>query len=212
MKYIIVLFILSFLLFSCNQSPSPEASNEVDLNLNMELRAELMEILKLDQDLRIALDTMGNMYDWNSERVQQTWKQIHYNDSVNLVRIEKIIDEYGWPGVALVGEDAADITFLVLQHCGDVEVMEKYLPVIENAVKEEELDKPSLALYVDRIRMFKGEEQLYGTQLTYVDSTQILKLYPVEDEQNINTRRAEMELPPIEDYMKHFGLEYIKPE
>lgn len=212
MKTPLLLFFLALFFTACNQPQPAETSEDVDLNLNMELRAELMEILAMDQDLRISLDTMENIYDWESELVQQTWKQIHYNDSVNLVRIEKIIDEHGWPGKTLVGEDAADIAFLVLQHSADVEVMEKYLPLIEEAVKEDELGKPSLALFVDRIRMFKGEEQLYGTQLSYNDSTKILQLYPVEDEENLNQRRAEMELIPIEEYLEHFELEYQKPE
>lgn len=214
MKTPLLIFILALFFTACNQPKPVETSDEfeVDLNLNMEVRAELMEILAMDQDLRISLDTMENIYDWESEVVQQTWKQIHYNDSVNLVRIEKIIDEYGWPGKTLVGEDAADIAFLVLQHCADVGVMEKYLPLIEKAVSEDELDKPSLALFVDRIRMFKGEEQLYGTQLSYNDSTKILQLYPVVDEQNLNKRRAEMGLISIEDYLERFDLEYQKPE
>jgi hypothetical protein len=181
-------------------------------NFNEELRTELMEILKLDQDLRIALDTMENMYDWDSELVQDTWKQIHYNDSLNLVRIEAIIDKYGWPTSELVGEDLADVPFLVLQHCGDVELMEKYLPVIEKAVINGDLDKQSLALFIDRIKMFKGEDQVYGTQLSYNNETGELSLYPVTDEINLNKRREEMGLGSIEDYLEHFGLEYEKPE
>jgi hypothetical protein len=212
MKNLIYLSLFAILLSACRQPQPAETSEEADLNLNMELRAELMEILAQDQDLRISLDTMENMYDWDSEIVRHTWQQIHYNDSVNLIRIEKIIEDHGWPGKTLVGEDAADIAFLVLQHCGDVVIMEKYLPIIEQAVGEGELDKPSLALFVDRIRMFKGEDQLYGTQLSYNDSTKILQLYPVEDEQNLNARRAQMGLIPIEDYLQHFDMEYQKPE
>ena len=133
-------------------------------------------------------------------------------DSINLIRIEEIIAEHGWPGYSLVGEDVADVAFLVLQHCGNTVIMEKYFPLMKDAVAKKEMDKSSLALFVDRIRMFKGEKQLYGTQLSYIDSTQSLELYPVEDEQNLNARRAEMGLPTIEDYLKRFGLNYQKPE
>ena len=207
----IIILILAIWLAACNQQSTQD---EVDppTNFNEELRTELMDILIKDQDLRIALDTMENMYDWESETVQNTWKQIHYNDSVNLVRIEAIIDEHGWPEKSLVGEDLADVPFLVLQHCSDVETMEKYLPLLEEAVKNEELDKASFAMYADRLKMFKGEDQLYGTQLSWDYDNDEYQLYPVEDEENLNARRAEMGLSTIEAYLEHFGMEYKKPE
>ena len=207
-----LLLILSiFLLVACNQQRI-RSDIEPTTNFNEELRTELMEILKLDQNLRIALDTLENMYDWESEDVQNTWEQIHYNDSVNLIRIEANIGEHGWPTRSLVGEEFVDVPFLVLQHCGDVEKMEKYLPFIKEAVEREDLEKQSFALFIDRIKMFKGEKQIYGTQLSYDNETRELVLYPVEDETNLNQRREEMGLGTIEAYMKQFGIEYIKPE
>jgi hypothetical protein len=207
-----LLLILSIiLLVACNQQRTQSDTNP-STNFNEELRIELLEILTLDQDLRIALDTLENMYDWDSETVQNTWKQIHHNDSVNLIRVESIIEEHGWPTKDLVGEELVDVPFLVLQHCGDVEKMEKYLPLIKEAVEREDLEKQSFALFIDRIKMFKGNKQIYGTQLSYNNETGELELYPVEDETNLDQRREEMGLGTIEAYMKHFGLEYKKPE
>jgi hypothetical protein len=207
----IILIILLIGSAACNQVTENKEADP-PTNLNEDLRSELMEILKMDQDFRIALDTLENMYDWESDAVQNTWKQIHYNDSVNLIRVEEIIEEHGWPTRSLVGEEFVDVPFLVLQHCGDVEKMEKYLPLIKEAVQREDLEKQSFALFIDRIRMFKGEEQIYGTQLAYNNETGELELYPVEDETNLNKRRKEMGMGTIEAYMKHYGLEYIKPE
>jgi hypothetical protein len=154
----VLLILPVILVIACNQQRT-QTGTELPKSFNEELRTELMEILKLDQDLRIALDTMENMYDWDSEVVQDTWRKIHYNDSLNLLRIEAIIKEYGWPSKELVGED-----------------------------------------------------QIYGTQLSYDNQTGELTLYAVEDEINLNKRREEMGLGSIESYMEHFGLEYIKPE
>jgi hypothetical protein len=34
--------------------------------------------------------------------------------------------------------------------------------------------------------------------------------YPIEDEPNVDKRRADMDLVPLEEYAGHFGIEYKK--
>ena len=54
--------------------------------------------------------------------------------------------------------------------------------------------------------MEKGKKQKYGTQLiSYNDGP--LRLHPIEDEANVNKRRAAMGMGTIEEYLKQFGLE-----
>jgi hypothetical protein len=38
-----------------------------------------------------------------------------------------------------------------------------------------------------------------------------LQLEPIEDESNVDERRAKMGLGPLADYLKRFGIEYRKP-
>jgi hypothetical protein len=104
----------------------------------------------------------------------------------------------------MVGRQSST-AFLVIQH-SDLPIQEKYFPLLEQAVNKNELDKASFALLVDRIRVRKGQKQLYGSQLSSENG--IYKFDPIEDEENVNKRRKSMGLGSIEEYAKHFGLEY----
>ena len=55
--------------------------------------------------------------------------------------------------------------------------------------------------------MRQGKKQIYGSQVVY-DKQGAPMFYPIEDEKNVNTRRAKMGLQPIEEYAKFFGIEY----
>ncbi len=140
--------------------------------------------------------------------MQQLWQQIHQIDSINLAKIEQIIKQYGYPGQSLVGSKQGNTAWLVIQH-SSLSVQEKYFPLMQQAAKEDEMQKSNLALLTDRIRLAKGQQQLYGTQVIS-DSTGKKAFGPIEDEANVNKRRAEVGLGPIEEYAKQFGLDYNK--
>ena len=57
-----------------------------------------------------------------------------------------------------------------------------------------------LALLIDRIRVRNGEPQLYGSQLHWDESAGAPIFFPIEDPANVNARRAEVGLGPIEEY------------
>ena len=67
-----------------------------------------------------------------------------------------------------------------------------------------------MALLIDRIRVYKGQKQLYGTQVK-MESTRQKSFDAIEDEKNVNKRRAEVGLGPLEEYAKQFGFEYKLP-
>ncbi len=52
-------------------------------------------------------------------------------DSVNLSKIELVLQEFGYPKVQEVGYEHARTVWLVLHHQRDLKVREKYLPLIE---------------------------------------------------------------------------------
>lgn len=55
-----------------------------------------------------------------------------------------------------------------------------------------------------------GEKRLYGSQIQRTGDTFVI--YPIEDEPNVNKRRAEVGLQPLEEYVKQWGIEYTLPE
>jgi hypothetical protein len=87
--------------------------------------------------------------------------------------------------------------------------MQKYLPLMRQAAAKGELSKSSLALVEDRILTFQNKPQLYGSQLHTNQETGKMEFFPILDEAHVDERRASMELGPIAEYAKGFGLEYV---
>ena len=166
------------------------------------LAAELETIRRDDQALRQSLSKLKT-----DEERKDTWLKINTLDSINLLKIEKIFLKQGYPGKSKVGGSLGSTAFLVIQH-SDLAYQEKYFPLLEKATNEGELEKSSLALLIDRIRMRKGQKQLYGSQLHSNGGDSKMEFHPIEDEENVNKRRAEMGLGSIEEYAKLFKIEY----
>ena len=70
---------------------------------------------------------------------------------------------------------------------------------------------------IDRIKVNKGLKQIYGTQISPVKDPNTgylankAEIAPIEDEENVNKRRAKVGLKPIEQQAKEFGIDY-KPK
>jgi hypothetical protein len=61
----------------------------------------------------------------------------------------------------------------------------------------------NFAVSYDRIKVNAGEKQLYGTQFATVDPiTKTAELQPTEDLDNLDDRRREMGMMPIQMYKR----------
>ncbi len=65
-----------------------------------------------------------------------------------------------------------------------------------------------LAMLEDRVLVRQGKKQTYGSQLETDNKTQKYIFSPIDDELNVNKRRASVGLSPIEEYAKMMGVEY----
>ncbi|WP_420148952.1 DUF6624 domain-containing protein [Spirosoma sp.] len=175
---------------------------------NPSLERELNQIFLADNRPRLRLDSIGRHYGFNSPQTKPLWEEIRQIDSINLIKVERIIQQYGYPGKRLVGEKQDITTWLVIQH-SPLAIQEKYLPLLQKAAEQGELSKANVAMLVDRIRVFKSQKQLYGSQVQNGADGKPSGFFPIEDEVNVNKRRAEVGLPPLEDYARHFGFEYV---
>ncbi len=73
-----------------------------------ELVAILDTIHQEDQKYREGLDTIYKKYGWDSKETKDVWKIINAKDSINLIKIEKILAEYGWLGAEVGLEPIAE--------------------------------------------------------------------------------------------------------
>ena len=176
---------------------------------NKELSALLDTIYNEDQSGRLKIDSLQRKFGWQSEQVQSLLRPMMIQDSVNLVKVKHIIDTYGWLGPDEVGKQGAKTIFLVIQHADSLTQV-NYFPIMQEAVRKGKAQPQDLALLEDRILTNQGKEQIYGSQLR-INEAGKFEFFPIKDEPNVNKRRASVGLPPLEEYAKYFGINYVLP-
>lgn len=172
---------------------------------NPELREDLLKRLAADQKMRMEL---GQKYAGNipPEAVETLTKL----DRENTAWIRKQISEHGWLGASKVGFDGAQAAFILVQHAAhDQEFQKQSLELLEKAVKDGEALPVHLAFLTDRVRLAQGKPQIYGTQ-TRVTKEGKFEVPPIEDEANVDKRRAEVGLEPLADYIEKMRQRYDK--
>jgi hypothetical protein len=83
---------------------------------------------------------------------------------------------------------------------------------MEKSVVKGESRTGDLALLKDRILMRQGKPQQYGSQVVFNKTTGSQEFYQIADEKNVNVRRANVGLEPLEEYAKYFGIDYKLPK
>lgn len=161
---------------------------------HLALRRELLEMARVDQAVR---------NEWMRENPvapsPELLSRMAAIDAANTARLQEIVEEHGWPGSELVGLDGARSAFLIVQHATH-DVQKALFPLVEAGYREGVVSGPSYALLLDRILVGDGRPQVYGSQAGFVDGELVLD--PIEDEVNVDVRRAEVGLPPLAEYVE----------
>ncbi|WP_300597271.1 DUF6624 domain-containing protein [Niabella sp.] len=170
---------------------------------------ELEALLKKDQGPRDTLNILAATYGANADTVNHYWAYIRKADSLNTIKVSRIIDQYGWPDQRLISPAASKALWLVVQHADSL-TREKYLPVLDQAASEGKASKIYAAYLYDRVQMFREQFQLYGTQLggDYAGNT---ILWPVKDLLHLDARRKAMGLSPIKEDLKNYPVSWSEP-
>jgi hypothetical protein len=174
------------------------------------IEARLDTVLDDDQSSRQMIDTLQKKYGIHSKKMDSLYKAMGKKDSINRVKVKGILGQYGWLSIDEIGERANLAIFLVIQH-SDSLTQVTYLPVMRQAVKDGKAKASDLALLEDRVLCIQGKPQLYGSQVRVL-RTGKYTLFPIQDERNVNKRRAEVGLEPLEVYARYFGIDYHLPK
>jgi hypothetical protein len=135
-------------------------------------------------------------------------------DVANLTRLRQIVQRHGWPDERMVGSDGRSAVFLLVQHADrHVPLQKEYLEWLERGFRTGALSAEAgqdVALLTDRVRTNEGRPQLYGTQVEIQEGRVVVK--PIEDEANVDRRRAALGLPPLAEYLAVLRQEYGLPQ
>lgn len=158
--------------------------------LNEDLKSRLVAMAEHDLRVRAELLASDNLFGSYNERMAAVHKQ-------NAESLDRIIDEFGWPGRSLVGNDGADAAWLVVQHAiGSPAFQRKCLPILKTAAASGEISAAQVACLEDRICVFEGRPQRYGTQFDW-DGNGKLSPHPIEDPERVDDYRASVGLEPL---------------
>ena len=167
----------------------------------IDLVKELNNIYENDQFHRLKLDSLYKSESKDQELMSLLSDSVMHYDTINLDRIVKIIDKFGWPGIDDVGSKGNMTVFLVIQHA-DSATQKKYLPLLKRSIKNHQSSPDYYGYLLDRILTSEGKKQIYGTQLTMEEKNNKYILLPVKHPRHLNKRRKKLGLSTIEQYLK----------
>lgn len=160
--------------------------------MNQELRQKLSEMVAEDKETREELAETGELFEGYHPKMEQ----VHLK---NARRLERMISEHGWLGKSLVGAGGAENAWLIVQHAiGLPDFQRKCLGLIEKAVEDGEAEAWQSAYLEDRINVFEGKPQRYGTQSDWNEEGK-MQVRRLENEEKVNEYRAEIGLEPLEN-------------
>lgn len=147
-------------------------------NSDLELRDRLIKSRRL-----------GEGYD-------KEMKKLHTR---NAEILEGIINRIGYPTADKVGQEASEAAWLVIQHSiSHPDFMKKCMKLLATAVDEHKAEKLSLAYLTDRIAVFEGKPQQYGTQFDW-DENGLLSPNFYDSVNEVNRRRISVGLNTLEE-------------
>jgi hypothetical protein len=163
------------------------AENIIDLkNADLALREKLIESRQL------------------SNGYNEEMKALHNR---NAKLLSEIIDVIGYPTIDKVGKEANEATWLIIQHAIEQpDFMRKCADLLKSAVRDNKADSKSLAYLTDRIAVFEGKPQLYGTQFDW-DEKGNLSPNLFDDLNKVNERRKSIGLTTIEEQTEIIRLQ-----
>lgn len=170
--------------------------------LNMEnkknITNKILKMAKREQSLR-----MKYLKTYNEE----DFPRIKEIDKLNREEFKKIFKEIGYIS-SEYGKEVQLAAFLIVQHMpkDHTPFMKKYLSLMKDDL--ENINPLNYAQLVDRVRIYEGKKQLYGTQFTSINGKKdTYKLYKIYNSKEVDKRRKEIGLEPLKEYIEKISKE-----
>ena len=163
-------------------------------NYDLALKETLENIFERDQYDRLLWSQAVKNHPGDTERNERLARKTLMTDSLNLILVDEILSQHGFPRKEQVGDFGNQAAWLVFQHA-NLDYQKRFLPQLEAAVSRGDIAPVFLALLRDRIDVREGRPQRYGTQIDEKGN-----LAPLLDASCVNKWRQEVGLPPIEQF------------
>lgn len=157
-----------------------------------QIARKIIELKNADLALRQQLIETGRLGKGYNKEMEKLHTQ-------NAEMLSEIIDSIGYPTIEIVGEEASEASWLIIQHAiGSPDFMRKCAKLLEKEVIKDKAKLKNLAYLTDRIAVFEGKPQLYGTQFDWDEHGQ-LSPNNFDDLFKVNKRRKSIGLITLEE-------------
>ena len=164
--------------------------NSMNENIGPEL------IARAEHDVNMRKKTLKNPFRWNPSI-----------DNDNAKYLKQLVEQDGWPTISVVGATASQAAWLIVQHADHDPAFQKRCLALMQNLPEGEVNPANIAFLEDRILINDGKPQKYGTQ--FEGEGHSFGPYPIEDQANLDTRRAKMGLEPFAEYKATMFAQYV---
>lgn len=172
--------------------------------LNDPLREEILAMAANDLAVRQELIAEGSL---GKQGYSPRMEAVHQK---NTFRLAVIIEQHGWPGKSLVGDDGAEAAWLIAQHAiGNPSFMRRCLSLLQKAASQGEVLRWQPAMLEDRTRMFEGRLQIYGSQFQPDENGRVVP-YPIENPEGVEERRRAVGLNTLDEKLAELRDQAIR--
>jgi multidrug efflux pump subunit AcrA (membrane-fusion protein) len=152
---------------------------------------EIARMAELDQTARKSHGVPESLDDADADAAEAAiWRDIDTLDAANTERLKALVPKDGWFRASRDGVETGANAWLIVQHSPDNAFMERTLAHMGPLARRGEVNGHDYALLLDRVAMFKGKPQIYGSQGACDGSRWII--WPVRDPATVDERRAEI--------------------
>ncbi len=152
----------------------------------------LIAAARHDLETRARLARTGELFEGYHREMQA----VH---DANAALLKEAFEALGWAGRDKLGDDGAAAAFLILQHAiAHPALQRRGLELMLDAIPLGNANVLDAAYLTDRIAVFEGRAQTFGTQFDW-DANGQLSPSPTHDEAGLDERRASVGLAPIAD-------------
>lgn len=169
-----------------------------------DLRKNLIALAEKDRLTRERLATQGALFEGYHPEMQA----VHES---NADLLAELISTYGWPTSEIAGPDGAEAAWLIVQHAiSRPDFQRACLTHLQEAADAGGAPPWQPAMLLDRIHMFEGIPQIYGTQFDWDEAGEMSPV-PIQDPATVDDRRAKIGLPSLKESLAKYRAR-LQPE
>jgi hypothetical protein len=164
--------------------------------VNEDLQSQLIRMAQQNQQVRQSLEK------YNTENVPPALQTLASQiGKLQTQTLKEIITLHGWPTKKKVGEKGTQAAFILVQHSKNLVFQQDMLPlIIQSFLDKGGIAGKDIAKFTDSVSIRLGKKQVFGTQAKWIDGKVVFA--PIENEDSVNLLRAQMGMPPLEEYKK----------